>query len=149
MLEIAALAALALFVFLLVSRIAKRRSKATEPARQESPIERWARDEAARLMASRLELEEVDVQKTLTGAPDPEIVARLEQRVKQVETVYERVAGSRDEADVRVEVSFEDGKLERTVKRIAWSELPEHVKDELAKTGAAQVFRPWVFPWQR
>ncbi len=149
MLEILSLAIISLFVFLLVSRIAKKRAAKTAGPAREASVEAWARAEATRIMAERLEVEEADVATTIGGNPDPDLVTRLEKTVQKVEIVYERVPGSTTSADVRVEVTFEDGKTERVVKRTDFAELPGQVKDEFATNGTAHVFRPWMFPWQR
>jgi hypothetical protein len=147
--ELVALAAVFLFVYLLVSRIAKRRSKKTGPTKQEAAVEAWARDEISRMLATRLEVEESELATTLGGNPDPDLVTRLEKTVSGVEVVYERAVGSTQQADVRVEIRLDSGDLERSLKRIPWADLPEGVKDEFAKTGTAHVYRPWMFPWQR
>ena len=65
--QLLALALVALFVFLLVSRFAKRRRGGAGSLQQEAAIEAWARAEMARLIAERLELEESDVATTLAG----------------------------------------------------------------------------------
>lgn len=150
MLEIICLAVISLFVFLLVARITKKRaSKVRSTSARESAAETWARGETARIVAARLEAEETDVATTLGGNPDPDLVTRIEKAVQKVEVVYERVPGSTTSADIRVEVTFEDGKTERVVRRTSFGELPDSVKDEFATSGAAHIFRPWAFPWQR
>lgn len=149
MLEIICLAVISLFVFLLVARITKKRgAKGKTNAVRESAAEVWARAETARIVATKLAAEEVDVAATLGGNPDPDLVSRIEKAVQKVEVVYERVPGSTTSADIRVEVTFEDGSTERVVKRSMFGELPETVKDDFATSGAAHVFRPWQFPWQ-
>jgi hypothetical protein len=147
MLELLAIVALSIAAFLLVNRVFRRRGSSSKPDR-EAAIEVWARAEIARIVAQKLDLEEQDVSATMAGAPDPDVVTRLERGIRKVEIVYERVPGMPNAADVRVEVMLENGKLERSIRRIEQSELPAHVADELASTGAAQVFRPFVFPWQ-
>jgi hypothetical protein len=147
MLEIIAIVALSVFAFMLAKRLFRRRGAAAG-ARSETAVELWAKSEVARLLADKLQLEEPDVSAALGGNPDPEVVSRLERAVKKVEVVYERVPGLATAADVRVEVSLESGRLERSVRRIEWTELPAHVKDEFASTGTAHVFRPFLFPWQ-
>jgi hypothetical protein len=149
MLEIICLAVISLFVFLLVARITKKRGAKGKPNTvRESAAEAWARAETARIVATKLSAEEVDVAATLGGNPDPDLVSRIEKAVQKVEVVYERVPGSTTSADIRVEVTFEDGSTERVVKRTMFGELPETVKDDFATSGAAHVFRPWLFPWQ-
>ena len=145
--EIVALLAVFLFVYLLASRIAKRRGKKA-PSRKDTAIETWARAEIARLLASRLEVEESDVATTLGGNPDPDLVTRLERTVSGVEIVYERAIGATGFADVRVEVRLESGAVDRSIKRIGWGELPASVADEFARSGGAHVYRGWQFPWE-
>jgi hypothetical protein len=150
MLEIVCLAIISLFVFLLVARLTKKRgSKSTGNVRGESAAEAWARAETARIVSNRLEVEEADVATTLGGNPDPDLVTRIERAVQKVEVVYERVPGNTTSADIRVEVTFEDGRTERVVKRTEFADLPSQVKDEFATNGTAHVFRPWLFPWSR
>ena len=149
MLEIVCLAIISLFVFLLVARLTKKRDKkGSSSSRAESAAETWARAETTRIIASRLEIEESDVATTIGGNPDPDLVTRIEKAVQRVEVVYERVPGSTTSADIRVEVTFEDGKTERVVKRAEFADLPEYIKDEFATNGSAHVFRPFAFPWQ-
>jgi hypothetical protein len=149
MLEIICLAIIGLFFFLLVSRIMKKRGAKKVGVRVETPIEIWARSEATKMISERLEVEEADVAATIGGNPDPDMVTRLEKAVQKVEVVYERVPGAGGSSDVRVEITFEDGRTERSVRRIDFAELPAEVKDEFAASGTAHVFRPWLFPWQR
>lgn len=150
MLEIICLAIISLFVFLLVARITKKRGAKRKPTTLiDSAAEAWARTETARIVAARIAAEEADVASTLGGNPDPDLVSRIEKVVQKVEVVYERVPGNTTSADVRVEVTFEDGSTERVVRRSLFGELPETVKDDFATSGAAHVFRPWLFPWQR
>ncbi|NUP10406.1 MAG: hypothetical protein HOW73_30520 [Polyangiaceae bacterium] len=147
--EFVALAAVFLFVYVLVSRLAKRGKKKSAPSRAEAAIETWAKAEVARLLAARLDIEAEDMATTLDGNPDPDIVTKVEKLVSGVEVVFARALGSTNDADVRVEVRLDNGGLERSVKRIAFSELPDDVREEFAKSGTAHVYRPWSFPWQR
>lgn len=112
-------------------------------------IDAWTKSEIAKLVADKLELEELDLAETLGSSPDPDIVTRLEKSVSGVEVVYERALDAKEHADLRVEVRLESGDLLRTIKRVPWAQLPVSVRDEFAKTGTAQIYRPWLFPWQR
>jgi len=147
MLELLALAALSIATFFVVRRLFRGKSKPLA-GKQEAPVEIWARSEIARILADTLELEESQLSAALRGNPDPDLVTRLERSVRKVEIVYERVPGMDAAADVRVEVHLENGKLERSIRRVEKTELPAHITDDWAKTGAAQVFRPFSFPWQ-
>lgn len=146
--ELLAIAVLFVLVFVLVKRLTKKK-KSGAGTYQEAQVEKWARAEVCRLLATRLELEESDVSATLNGNPDPDLVTRLERTVLQIEVVYERALGAAGHADVRVDVKLESGDVERSTKRVTWAELPVHVQDEFAKTGTAHVYRPWAFPWQQ
>ena len=147
MLELLALAALSIAAFFVVRRVFRGKAKPIA-AKQEAPVEIWARSEIARILADKLELEESQLSATLRGNPDPDLVTRLERSVRKMEIVYERVPGMDTAADVRVEVQLENGKLERSIRRVEKTELPAHVMEDWAKTGASQVFRPFLFPWQ-
>ena len=50
-------------------------------------------------------------------------------------------------AEMRAEVAFEDGTTQRATRMVGWAELPDEVRDELARTGASQVHRAWAMPW--
>ena len=86
---------------------------------------------------------------SLVGAPDAEIVTKIEEAVQRVELVYERALDQQGFADLRLEVRFENGELDRSIKRIPWSELPAEVAKEFAEGGAAQLYREWRFSWQQ
>ena len=148
MIEFIALALIAAFAFLLVTRFMSRRAKGKPGGSEQGAVTGWVRGEVAKLVADKLELEELDVQETLDKSPDPDVVTRLEKAVSKVEVVYEKVPGTTNEIDVRVEVGFEDGRTERSVKRVPRAEVPEAVQNELAETGASHVYRPFLFPWQ-
>ncbi len=79
----------------------------------------------------------------------PELVSRIEKEVARIEVVFERALDAKGFADLRVEVSFESGALERTIERLAWDKLPPAVREELDKNGAAHAYRSWELPWQR
>lgn len=149
MFELGFAIALAVLAFVVVLRILKKKAGAPLNTKREAAVEVWARSEIARILADKLEIDEPDLAATLGGNPDPDVVTRLERAVRKIEVAYERVPGHAAAADVRVEVSLENGKTERTIRRIEWTELPGHVAEELAKTGASHTFRPWLFPWQR
>lgn len=145
------LAAVAIFVVacVLVSKLAKRRNGKSNRASTDAAIDVWAVSEIARMLAARLEVEESDLQTTIGGNPDPDLVTSLERSVSGVEIVYERAPGATGFVDLRVEIRMDSGAVDRSIKRVPWTELPEAVRDELAKSGGAHVYRPWQFPWQR
>jgi len=144
--EFVALALLTVFVFVLVSRFARRR-KSGKPARVESSIEKWAKLEVTSLMATELELEQADVATTLGGSPDPDVVTRLEKAVRKIEIAYERAPGAPGSVDARVEIHLEGGAVRRSSKRFAWDALAADLTAEFEQSGAAHVYRSWSFPW--
>jgi hypothetical protein len=146
--EILLIVLLAGAVFFAVRSLLRRRSEPAVSIAKDSAVEIWARAEVARMLAEKLELEESDVSETLGGSPDPDLVTRIEKTVSGVEVVYSRALGAAGNADVRVDIRLEKGDMLRSEKRIPWGELPDHVKDDFAKTGTAHVYRPWQFPWQ-
>ncbi len=146
--EIVALVLLGVVVFLVVSRIAKKRKRADDKSKSESAIDKWAKDEIVLKLAKRLELEEVDLAATLSGSPDPDLVEKLEKAVRKIDVAYERAPGAPGSVDARVEIHFEDGTLDRSIKRFAWSALTSEVANDFAASGASHTFRSWKFPWQ-
>ncbi len=148
--EILALVAIFVVVYLAVSRLMGRKKRGkVGPAREEAWVEQHVREQVAKILAERLTAEESDVRATLEGNPDPELVSRIEKEVARVEVVFERALSAKGFADLRVEVSFESGSLERTIERLAWDKLPPAVREELDKNGAAHAYRTWELPWQR
>lgn len=139
-----------LLLIALVFMLRRKKNKGGDVTVQlDEAMDVWARDQVAKLVADKLELEELDVAETLGGSPDPDLVTRLEKAVSGVELVYERALDAKDHADVRVEVRLERGDLLRTIQRMPWAQLPAGVREEFAKTGTAQIYRSWLFPWQR
>lgn len=137
---------LAFFVtYKLVRRIARGRHRRPSPR----SVDGWIGREVSRIASQRLGLSQDVVERTVTGNPDPDVVQSLERGVAKVDVAYERVPGRGDrEADVRVEVTFEGGAVDRSLTRVAWAELADDVRRELDRTGASQVFRPWKFSWR-
>lgn len=146
MIEILVVLALGGLVLFLTARLVrKRRTKA--PARRERvALDGWVEEQVAQATAKKLILEPDVLFKTLRGDPDPDTVTSLEQEVRSVQLCYERLAQAR-EAEVRIELSYEDGTSSTIRKRVHWDELPQMVRDEFDRTGAAHVYRPWHFPW--
>lgn len=144
--ELVALALVAVFIFLLASRVARRKSKTQ--LRVETPIDKWASSELASLLASELRLEQADLTATFGGNPDPEIVTKLEAAVRKVEIGYERAPGAPGSVDARIEIQLENGSSRKSQKRFAWAALPADISAELDQSGAAHIYRTWMFPWQ-
>ena len=120
-LELAIAIALSVVAFVVAMRVFRKKGGTPAGARREAAVEVWARSEIARILADKLEIEESELAATLGGNPDPDVVTRLERAVRKIEVAYERVPGLGTAADVRVEVSLENGKTERTIRRIEWS----------------------------
>ncbi len=148
--EILALVAVFVVVYLAVSKLMGRKKRGkVAPAREEAWVEQHVRERVSKILADRLGAEDNDVRATLDGNPDPELVSRIEKEVARIEVVFERALDAKGFADLRVEVSFESGALERTIERLAWDKLPPAVREELDKNGAAHAYRSWELPWQR
>jgi hypothetical protein len=140
----------ALFVGLFfVARKLFSRSEPAPTVGLAATLNGWVQEELGRMLATRLEIEPREVTKTLTGAPDTDLVTRIEALVQRVEIVYERALDAKGKADLRLEVHFESGQLDRAIKRIDWAELPSDVAKEFAEGGGSQLHRDWSFPWQR
>ena len=114
-----------------------------------SALDNWVAEQLGQLLATRLAEEPRDITATIGGSPDTDVVTKIESAVQRVELVYERAMDAPGSADLRLEVRFENGELDRVIKRIAWSMLPGDVSSEFAEGGASQLYREWQFSWQR
>jgi hypothetical protein len=135
-----------LFFYWALRRLAKRRknAKAARPAK--TAVELWAEEIVALELGKKLGTDREVVLKTLRGEPEPDTVGSMEQSVKNIQLAYERMPQP-NEAEVRVEVAFEDGTSHVARKRVSWQEMPEDVREEFARTGGARIYRPFHFPW--
>jgi hypothetical protein len=152
MFETALFLLFATLVFLWAKRLLrKRREKKGRGAKAaKAGVEAWAEEMVAAEVARKLGSERSGVLETLRGNPDPDTVGSVEQAVRSVQVAYEKMAsqvGGQTEAEVRVEVSFEDGTNHVARKRVGWDELPQAVRDDFARTQGSMVYRPFVFPW--
>lgn len=148
LLEIFLGAALFVGLFFVVRKLFSRAASAPAVGLA-ATLNGWVQEELGRMLATRLEVEPREVTKTLTGAPDAELVTRIEDLVQRVELVYERALDAKGKADLRLELHLESGELDRAIKRIDWSELPADVVKEFAEGGGSQLHREWALPWQR
>ena len=144
MLAFLTLLALVGLIFFWSRRAAKKRAGKAKPTT--SAVDLWVSREVSSIVAKKLALTKDDVQKSFAGDPDPETVTSIERAVAKVELVFEKLAAGGTE--LRAEISFEDGTSQRAARTIGWSELPDGVREELARTGASRVHRPWSLPWQ-
>ena len=147
MIEVLAIVALVLGVVVVARRLGKK--PAPVAAHAVSPVERWAELEVRRLLGARVDASAASIERAFAGQPEPEVAREIEAKVAGIDLAYERAVGSVEAADVRVELSFDDGHVARSTKRVPWNELPESVREEFAHSGAAHVYRPWLLPWQR
>ncbi len=144
--ELVALALVAVFVFVVVSRIARRKPK--QQLRVETPIDKWAEHELTSLLAVELDVERADLSATLGGSPDPDLVTKLEAAVRKIEIGYERAPGAPGSVDARLEMQLENGSSRKSQKRFPWAALPADISAEFEQSGSAHVYRAWSFPWQ-
>ena len=86
--------------------------------------------------------------RSLRGEPDPDVVSRVEDKVKAVELEFVKYAHD-TEAEVTLRVRYEDGNAGTASKRLAWSDVPEAIRADFDGRGGTRVFRTWVFPWAR
>ena len=156
MFETALFLLFATLVFLWAKRLLrKRREKKGRGAKAaKAGVEAWAEEMVAAGVARKMGSEPAGgvagVLETLRGNPDPDTVGAVEQAVRSVQVAYEKLptqVGGQTEAEVRVEVSFEDGTNHVARKRVGWDELPQTVRDDFARTQGSMVYRPFVFPW--
>jgi|GEM_PF-1270222 len=148
-----ALAALAVAYFFMRSRKSKGDA---EVARESTPaLDSWIADalevelaEGALGMRSSTPEERKKLGKSLRGEPDPDVVSRIEDKVKAVELEF--VKYSHDtEAEVTLRVRYEDGNAGTATRRLPWSDVPEAIRADFDRRGGTRVFRTWVFPWAR
>lgn len=86
--------------------------------------------------------------RSLRGDPDPDVVSKIEDAVKSVELEFVKYAHEAD-AEVTVRVAYERGAHGTATKRLAWTDVPERVRDDFERRSTTRVFRSWVFPWSR
>lgn len=143
---------LAFFLF----RLKQKKAAAPEVARDTTPaIDAWIADaleaelaEVALGIPSSTPEERRRLARSLRGEPDPDVVARVEDKVKTVELEFVRYAHEAD-AELTLRVRYEDGHAGTATKRLSWSEVPEAIRADFDRRGGTRVFRTWVFPWSR
>lgn len=140
----------------LVFRAKQKKASRPEVARDTTPaLDSWIADaletelaEGALGMKSSTPEERKKLARSLRGDFDPDVVSKVEDMVKSVELEFVRYTHEND-AEVTVRVRYEDGNAGTATKRIAWTEVPEAVRDDFGRRGGTRVFRTWVFPWSR
>jgi hypothetical protein len=151
---LAAIAA-ALLVAYIVMR--SRRDKPAADAQVDSTpaLEAWIQDtleielaEGALGIPNASSHERSRLAKTLRGEPDPDVVSKIEDKVRDVELEYTRYAHEND-AEVLLRVRYEDGKASTATKRMPWTDVPQAVRDDFERKKTSRVFRSWTFPWSR
>ncbi|HVY44661.1 MAG TPA: hypothetical protein VHB21_02235 [Minicystis sp.] len=136
----------AIVVVVFVWLLSKRRKRHAAAATSPSPVDAFVAEVVARAVASRSTLGADEITRALAGDPDPEVVARMEELVRDVELGFERMPDGHD-VEVRAHVRFEDGTSHDAARRFAEAELPVAARDELQRTGAARAYRRWDLPW--
>jgi hypothetical protein len=135
-----------LIAAVLVWILAKRKKKKSVHAEVRStPIDAFIIETIARAASKRSELSTTELEKSLGGDPDPDVVGRLEELVREVEVGFERLPDGAFE--VRTRIHFEDTSVEGAARRFTPEELPDAVSADLERSGAARAFRRWDFPW--
>ncbi len=135
-----------LIASVLVWILAKRKkTKGVHVEVRVTPIDAFIVETVARATAKRSSLSTADLEKALAGDPDPEIVGRLEELVREVEVGFERLPDGAFE--VRTRVHFEDMTVDGAARRFAAEDLPTAVSADLRRSGASRAFRRWDFPW--
>lgn len=85
---------------------------------------------------------------SLSGNPDPDVVTKVEEKVKLVELEYVKHAHESD-AEVTIRVRYTDGSAGTASKRFAWDDVPPAIREDFAKRSSSRVFKGYVFPWAR
>jgi hypothetical protein len=146
--------AVALAAFFLMR--SRRKTVDAEVARESTPaLDAWIADaleaelaEGALGMRASTPEERRKLSKSLRGEPDPDVVSRVEEKVKAVELEFVKYAHD-SEAEVTLRVRYEDGNAGTASKRLAWTDVPEAIRSDFDRRGGTRVFRTWVFPWAR
>lgn len=151
-------AAILVLAFVSVRALLRSRSNrgGAEVARESTPaLDAWIADaleielaEGALGMRSSTPEERRTLARSLRGNPDPDVVSRVEDKVKAVELEFVKYAHDTD-AEVTLRVRYEDGNAGTASKRLAFGDLPEAVRADFDRRGGTRVFRTWVFPWSR
>ena len=135
-----------LIASVLVWILAKRKKKnSVNDEVRSSPIDAFIIETVSRAAAKRSTMPAGDLEKALGGEPEPDVVGRLEELVREVEVGFERLPDGAFE--VRTRVHFEDASVDGAARRFEHAELPSAVTADLERTGAARAFRRWDFPW--
>jgi hypothetical protein len=150
-----ALAAALAIVGFYVMRSRKQNSD-PEVARESTPaLDRWIAEalevelaEGALGMRASTPEERSKLARSLRGEPDPDVVSRVEDKVKSVELEFVKYAHDA-EAEVTLRVRYEDGNAGTASKRLALTDVPAAVRADFESRGGTRVFRTWVFPWSR
>jgi hypothetical protein len=134
----------------------RRKGSDAEVARESTPaLDAWIADalevelaEGALGMRSSTPEERRKLAKSLRGEPDPDVVSRVEDKVKAVELEYVKYAHE-SEVEVTLRVRYEDGNAGTATKRLPATDIPAAIRTDFDTRGGTRVFRTWVFPWAR
>jgi len=152
-----ALAALTLILgFFFYKSWRSRRKASPDVARESTPaLEAWIIEtleselaEGALGMKASTPEERRPLARALRGSPDPEIVTKVEEKVKAIELEFVRYSHEAD-AEITVRVRYENGHSGTSTKRLSWNEVPEAVRTDFDRRGSTRVFRTWALPWSR
>lgn len=154
--SIAVALVLSLLLGYFVFRARSKKASGPEVARDTTPaLDAWIADaletelaEGALGMTSSTPEERRKLARSLRGDPDPDVVSKVEDKVKAVELEFVRYTHEAD-AEITLRVRYEDGNAGTATKRIPWGEVPEAVRGDFDRRGGTRVFRTWVFPWAR
>jgi hypothetical protein len=106
----------------------------------------WVDGTLAEALGSRLRRPPKLILSALRGTPDPELARLVRESVEAVTLTFTRT-GDAGRVTVGLEVRYKDGAtFARRVER-SWEGLPESVRSEFLRGGAAAVERRWEFPW--
>ena len=81
--------------------------------------------------------------KSLREDPDPDVVSRVEAKVRAIELEYVRYAHDA-ETEVTLRVRYEDGNAGTATKRLTASEVPEGVRADFESRASTRVFYKFV-----
>lgn len=107
------------------------------------------RELAQTVLSGATDRERANLKKTLLGTDaDIDLVSRLERAVKGIDLEFIRFAHEAD-AELNVTVSYENGNVAKSTRRIAAQDLPRSVREGFEKNATTRAFLAWQPAWRR
>jgi hypothetical protein len=124
----------------------KTRPAAAKTDAPRSEADAWVERMVAEAIAKSAGVAVGEALETLRGTPEPEVVTKIEAALRSVRVTYEKLA--QGDIEARTEVALENGETTQRARKLTEADLPESIRAELKRTGAAFVVRDWHLPWR-